>query len=269
VINRAIVQGCGYNSARHDGGIRSESSCGSCRLAESIPPANYYLTRTPASLHASTSLATVQRYVTQAEDAGGGWVQIVLTRFCESCDPNWGFSPSRFDAFLAWLVPRASRGTVVKTVKDVIGGAQQTAQNDTFAPVIARLSLSRNRFRVASTPTPVAALKARKAKKGTSIKYTLSEPASVTFTVRRARKGRKKAGRACKPAARRGRRCTSYKTVGRLTRKAGTLRNSTLFSGRIGNRRLKAGRYQATAVATDAAGNRSKPKRVKFRIVRR
>jgi hypothetical protein len=41
------------------------------------------------------------------------------------------------------------------------------------------------------------------------------------------------------------------------------------FSGKIGRRRLKPGRYRATLVATDAARNASKPKRLRFRVVRR
>jgi hypothetical protein len=38
------------------------------------------------------------------------------------------------------------------------------------------------------------------------------------------------------------------------------------FSGRIG--KLRPGRYRATLIATDAAGNRSRPKRVAFRVAR-
>jgi hypothetical protein len=44
--------------------------------------------------------------------------------------------------------------------------------------------------------------------------------------------------------------------------------NRKRFSGRIGKRALKPGRYRATLVATDAAKNRSKPKRLLFKVVR-
>ena len=41
------------------------------------------------------------------------------------------------------------------------------------------------------------------------------------------------------------------------------------FSGRIGKRALKRGRYRMAITATDAAGNRSKTRVLKFTIVRR
>jgi hypothetical protein len=44
--------------------------------------------------------------------------------------------------------------------------------------------------------------------------------------------------------------------------------NTTFFTGRIAGRALTPGRYQLTLVATDAAGKRSAPKRLTFRVVR-
>ena len=44
--------------------------------------------------------------------------------------------------------------------------------------------------------------------------------------------------------------------------------NQVKFTGRIGRKALKRGRYRLTIVATDAAGNRSKAKRLRFRIVK-
>ena len=41
------------------------------------------------------------------------------------------------------------------------------------------------------------------------------------------------------------------------------------FSGRIGRKALKPGRYRALITATDGAGNKSKTKQLKFRVVRR
>jgi hypothetical protein len=49
--------------------------------------------------------------------------------------------------------------------------------------------------------------------------------------------------------------------------RAGT--NEKPFSGKIGRKSLGAGRYRATLSAVDAAGNRSKPKLLKFRVARR
>jgi hypothetical protein len=44
--------------------------------------------------------------------------------------------------------------------------------------------------------------------------------------------------------------------------------NSLKFSGRIGRRALRPGSYRATITATDAAGNKSRPKTLSFKIVR-
>jgi hypothetical protein len=40
--------------------------------------------------------------------------------------------------------------------------------------------------------------------------------------------------------------------------------NAIAFSGRIGKRALARGTYRATLTATDPAGNRSAPRRVRF-----
>jgi hypothetical protein len=56
------------------------------------------------------------------------WVPIVLHHVCEGCDPEgYSTSPSVFSAFLAWLAPRSSTGTYVRTMRDVA--------SDTTAPV--------------------------------------------------------------------------------------------------------------------------------------
>ena len=45
--------------------------------------------------------------------------------------------------------------------------------------------------------------------------------------------------------------------------------NRVAFAGRVGRRTFPPGRYRATVGATDAAGNRALPRRVRFRIVER
>ena len=101
------------------------------------------------------------------------------------------------------------------------------------APVILSASLRPKRFAV-------------KRKKGTTFSYRLSEAATVTFTIKR-----------------RGMKAKRF----RVASAAGT--NKHRFSGRIGRKRLKPGRYVATLVARDVAGNTSKPKRLTFMILRR
>jgi hypothetical protein len=73
------------------------------------------------SVKSSTGLATMQGWVTQAEQSGGGWVQIVLHHVCDNCDV-YSISAPTLSAFLDWLQPRAASGTVVSTTTQVIGG---------------------------------------------------------------------------------------------------------------------------------------------------
>jgi hypothetical protein len=62
---------------------------------------------------------------------------------------------------------------------------------------------------------------------------------------------------------------TRYVAAGRFAKQSSAGPNRKKFSGKIGRRSLKPGYYRATLVATDAAGNRSAPRRRKFKVVRR
>jgi hypothetical protein len=112
---------------------------------------------------------------------------------------------------------------------------------DTQAPLITGLGLSNKTFAVGRASTAIAALA-----RGTKLRYSLSEAAKVTVTIKRVR------GR----------------TAGKLMRGGVKGANAIKFSGRIGKRALKPGRYQAVITAVDAAGNRSAAKRVNFRVVK-
>jgi hypothetical protein len=108
-------------------------------------------------------------------------------------------------------------------------------------------------------------------RKGTTFRFRLSEAARVVFAIRRARPGRRVKGRCVrpKPSNRRRPKCTRFVATGRFAVTAAAGINAKKFSGRIGRRALKPGRYRATLTATDAAGNKSAPKRLNFRVVRR
>lgn len=157
------------------------------------------------------------------------------------------------------------------------GPGSPTVGFDLTAPGLGAVKLSRTSFRVAATPTPIAAAR-RRPGKGTTIGFTLTEPAGVTFTVERRLAGRLlktrgSKGRACRRQTkanrkRSNRRCTFVRSAGSFSRAAPAGRNSVAFSGRIGRRRLSPGRYRLTITAKDAAGNVSKPTSVGFRIVR-
>src|SRR5690606_27978861 len=73
-----------------------------------------------------TSLADLQSYVTDAETHGGGWVVLTFHGICNNtCTGVNTLSTSTFTAFLDWLQPRSTNGTVVRTVGQVMGGGTQ------------------------------------------------------------------------------------------------------------------------------------------------
>lgn len=94
------------------------------------------------------------------------------------------------------------------------------------------------------------------------VRYTLSAhapapapaPATVTLRIERAVAGRR----------------ARWRTLpGSLTDAGEPGRNALAFGTRVGGRRLPAGRYRLRAVATDAAGRASAPRRTALRIVAR
>jgi CSLREA domain-containing protein len=169
-----------------------------------------------------------------------------------------GVEPVAVSAALAGLVP----GTTyhVRLVATNADGTGATADaifatpagggsgSDVTAPVWQSASISPKTFRVnrrGMAEKPVAS----RVRRGTTFRYRLSEAARVVFTIQRRRNGR-------------------YVQARRFAKASKAGLNLKRFSGRIGRRALKPGRYRATLVATDAAGNRSNRKRLPFRVVR-
>jgi alpha-tubulin suppressor-like RCC1 family protein len=137
-------------------------------------------------------------------------------------------------------------------------------------PVLSGLSMLRRTFAVAPGPTATDAR--RLTPRGSSFRFTLSEPATVAILVERRRTGRR-VGARCVAVARGNRnrpRCTRYTRAGLLTRRnlaAG--RRTVAFTGRIGRRALALGAYRATLTPTDAAGLGGTARRIAFTIKRR
>jgi peptidoglycan/xylan/chitin deacetylase (PgdA/CDA1 family) len=120
--NSAVQQAlkdCGYTSARKVGGLRS-ADCDTCAYAETIPPANKYAVRANDWLDYPLTITELERYVTQAEQHGGGWVPLMFHDIC-ACGAST-ISASDFGKFLDWLKARAVLGTVVATEDQVITG---------------------------------------------------------------------------------------------------------------------------------------------------
>ena len=111
---KGVVASCGYTSGRGVSGVTDRKV-----FAETIPPLDAFATRTPPNPKQGTTLATIEGYVTAAEDNGGGWVQLVFHHVCDQCDA-YSITPDNLEALAAWLAPRATSGTVVMTTAQVM-----------------------------------------------------------------------------------------------------------------------------------------------------
>lgn len=150
--------------------------------------------------------------------------------------------------------------TATVTIRDVSpdgGVAQPTGETpgsgqagdapaDRSAPQVSGVGLAPTRFRIARRGTATVA----RARRGTRIRYSLSEPAAVTLRFQRAGRGGRWAG------------------AGTLRRSAFAGASRVAFSGRIGRRALRPGRYRLIVEARDAAGNVTVAPPKGFRVVR-
>ncbi len=138
-------------------------------------------------------------------------------------------------------------------------------------PVISAVSLSRSRFAVGAAPTAqTAASRHPKVPRGTAIRFTLSKVASVRITFSKLVSGRRVRGHcvADKRSLKRRPKCARRVGAGSLLRRRLPAGRRTLsFSGRVGHKALSPGRYQATLLATDAIGRRSRPRTVTFTVL--
>ncbi len=134
-------------------------------------------------------------------------------------------------------------------------------------PTISKAGLSNAKFRVGTGATAVTA----KAPKGTSFKFTLAAPATMTIAIARSAPGVKR-GKSCVAAPKKlkkhAKKCTRAIRAGTLTRKSlqpGA--NTVVFTGRIGKKALTPGAYVATLTARNAKG-KAKPITIRFTVVK-
>jgi hypothetical protein len=161
-------------------------------------------------------------------------------------------------------------GKVGRLALDSGSGGRAGGIADHVAPRFLKgAAFSRQRFRVASGPTPIIARK-RAVPRGSSLSYSLSEPSTVTIRITRRAPGRKVRGMCRAPSGSNLRkpRCVRNVRVGALTRHALQGLNKVGFTGRIGRKALKPGSYHATVTAKDAADNVSGSTTASFTIVR-
>ena len=102
---------------------------------------------------------------------------------------------------------------------------------------------------------------ARPAPVGTTIRYRLSDGATVTFAVDRALRGRKVGGSCRKPSrVNRSRKpCVRWVRVGGFTRSGKSGANRLRFDGRLSGKALAKGNYRMRARARDGQGRISAP----------
>lgn len=142
---------------------------------------------------------------------------------------------------------------------------------DTTPPAFLAARMTNATFAVDQAGHAETVVSARAVKLGTAFVYTLSEPARVLFAVEQKQPGRM-VGRTCRKPTRK---IAHKKACARFVRRGAFAQDSTAganrrkWSGKLGKRALKPGSYRVTLTAKDAAGNVSKIKRLKFRVIRR
>jgi DNA-binding beta-propeller fold protein YncE len=160
--------------------------------------------------------------------------------------------------------------TVRVRVNDPHGGravAEASVQVDGAMPVITHLRRGsrvlgverrRRRGRAAAHPR-------RRPPRATTIRFQLSEPATVTLAVDRARRGRRPvAGSPCRIRARTGRRCVRWLRQ-RVRTHAGDAGANAI---RLRARGLRPGFHRVVLSAVDGVGNPSAPRMLPLRVVR-
>jgi len=115
----------------------------------------------------------------------------------------------------------------------------------------------------------------RRVRRGTTFGFTLSEAARMSLRIERRGAGRRVRGKCRRPTSRNRRAplCTRWLGAATLTRDAAAGLNRVRFSGRVlvrgRARALRPGRYRVRLTAADAAGNRSAPVTIRFRVLPR
>jgi streptogramin lyase len=158
-------------------------------------------------------------------------------------------------------------GTTVTLPPGVTAATSGILGVDFAAPAFLRKPrLSATRFRAARRGRAFVAVRT-----GTRISYALNEAARVTISVQKfrhlSRVCRRKLAR--RSRHRTGTRCRKWISVkGRFSKAGPAGASSVRFRGRLKGKALKPGAYRFAIQARDGAGNVTRPRRPKFRIIR-
>lgn len=122
-----IVASCGYNSARGLGDIASKDPASAgLPLAETLPPADVFLTKAPDQVDNTWSEQNLRDLTTKAEP-GGGWMQYTFHHIGVAGEPL-SIPTADFNSLIDFLAGEQAAGKIiVKTVDQVIGGAEKPA----------------------------------------------------------------------------------------------------------------------------------------------
>ena len=123
----SIVASCGYHSARGLGDIASKDPASAgLPLAETVPPADPFLTKAPDQVDSTWTQQNLRDLTTKAEP-GGGWMQYTFHHIGVTGEPL-SIPTADFNSLIDFLAGEQAAGRiVVKTVNQVIGGAEKPA----------------------------------------------------------------------------------------------------------------------------------------------
>lgn len=128
-----VVASCGYLSARGVTGVMTPYTCSSCRVAESVPPADPWLLIAPTSVSSSTTLEDLQFQVIQASLSGGGWVIYTMHSLGVQGD-SLSIDSELYARFLDWLSTRSD--VRVRTVGDVMSSGATVPGPPPTSPIV-------------------------------------------------------------------------------------------------------------------------------------
>jgi sugar lactone lactonase YvrE len=100
--------------------------------------------------------------------------------------------------------------------------------------------------------------------RSTTIRFRLSEPATVTLELDKGRPGRRMASGACSRVAKRGRSCVLWARTRAIRRRVSAGTHGIKLRGRG----LKPGHFRVVLRAVDAVGHRSAPRTMRLRVTR-
>jgi peptidoglycan/xylan/chitin deacetylase (PgdA/CDA1 family) len=124
-----LTRQCGYNSGLGAGQLKGAGLCQACALAETRPPQDPFNLRTPIEVNSAGTTWTAGTYEAIVRDVqahGGGWIIFLIHGVCaQNC--ALGVTPGILQTVVSWLHGQAQHGTVVRTIRQVVGGPVRPA----------------------------------------------------------------------------------------------------------------------------------------------